>query len=188
MMSFALDLIQKIPAGWPRFMILVAVAGGYFLFPSIFKKMSRDRKRKEELALLIQFLQAKKLIFETRALQREKNLEDFQFPGEIRLMDELMKPTQVLQPSRETMPYRRRLLFALLGSVIFLLLTTLLAYDRFEGKSGMEVLLFILKNTGTSLGCGLIASFFPLRSALSSAFYGFTMPFALVLVYASVIR
>ena len=32
-MEFAIHLIQRIPAGWPRFATLAAIVAAYFFFP-----------------------------------------------------------------------------------------------------------------------------------------------------------
>jgi hypothetical protein len=88
-MQFAIDLIQKIPAGWPRLATLAAILMAYFFFPDIFKNLSRGRKEKERLEQLMRFLQMKKLLLEIENLQKEKNLSGFEFPGEARLLAEL---------------------------------------------------------------------------------------------------
>jgi hypothetical protein len=43
-MQFVIDLIQKIPAGWPRLLTLVAIVVAYFLFPDLTKKLSGGAK------------------------------------------------------------------------------------------------------------------------------------------------
>jgi hypothetical protein len=63
-MQFAIDLIQKIPAGWPRLAVLAAMVLAYFFFPDIVKKMSRGQMEKETLERMTRFLQVKKLLLE----------------------------------------------------------------------------------------------------------------------------
>jgi|SRR6476661_6560265 hypothetical protein len=88
-MEFAINLIQKIPAGWPRLATLAAIVLAYFFFPDIVKKLGTGEKEKETIARLMQFLQMKKLLFELEVLQKEKNLSGFEFPGEARLLAQL---------------------------------------------------------------------------------------------------
>jgi hypothetical protein len=40
-MEFAIAMIQKIPAGWPRLALLAAILIAYFLFPDLVKNLSR---------------------------------------------------------------------------------------------------------------------------------------------------
>ena len=47
-MQFAIDLIQKIPAGWPRWATLAAIIAAYFFFPDIVKKLGRGEKEKRD--------------------------------------------------------------------------------------------------------------------------------------------
>jgi hypothetical protein len=108
-MQFAIDLIQKIPAGWPRLAILAAIVLAYFFFPDIFKNLSRSRKEKERLEQLTRFLQMKKLLLEIETLQKEKNLSGFEFPGEVRLLAELNESTSAVEKSNEKPPYVGRL-------------------------------------------------------------------------------
>ena len=71
-MDFAIDLIQKIPAGWPRLAALAVIVIAYFLFPDIVKNLSRGRREKEALERLTRFLPVKKPLFELQAFQKEK--------------------------------------------------------------------------------------------------------------------
>jgi hypothetical protein len=91
-MEFAINLIQKIPAGWPRFATLAAIVAAYFFFPDFVRKLSRGQKEKEALERLTRFLQAKKLLLELETFQKEKNLSGFEFPGEARLLASSKNP------------------------------------------------------------------------------------------------
>jgi len=71
-MEFAINLIQKIPAGWPRLATLAAIVLAYFFFPDIVKKLGTGEKEKETIARLMQFLQMKKLLFESSKFFRKR--------------------------------------------------------------------------------------------------------------------
>jgi hypothetical protein len=88
-MEFAINLIQKIPAGWPRLATLAAIVLAYFFFPDIVKKLGRGQVEKKALERMTRFLQVKKLLFELEVFQKEKNLSGFEFPGEARLLAQL---------------------------------------------------------------------------------------------------
>jgi hypothetical protein len=45
-MDFAINLIQKIPAGWPRLATLAAIIAAYFFFPDIMTKVRGGQKEK----------------------------------------------------------------------------------------------------------------------------------------------
>jgi hypothetical protein len=44
--DFAIDLIQKIPAGWPRWATLAAIIAAYFFFPISSRNWEDVRRRK----------------------------------------------------------------------------------------------------------------------------------------------
>ncbi len=46
-MQFAIDLIQKIPVGWPRLLTLAAIILAYFFFPDIVKRLSGGQREKQ---------------------------------------------------------------------------------------------------------------------------------------------
>jgi hypothetical protein len=46
-MQFAIELIQKITAGWPRVLTLAAIILAYFFFPDIVKKLSGGQREKQ---------------------------------------------------------------------------------------------------------------------------------------------
>jgi hypothetical protein len=98
-MDFAINLIQKIPAGWPRWATLAAIIAAYLFFPDIMKKLRGGQKEKATLERLMQFLQVKKMLLEIEVLQKEKNLAGYDFPGEARLLAEL-KETVIAAKNR----------------------------------------------------------------------------------------
>ena len=108
-MDFAIDLIQKIPAGWPRLATLAAIIAAYFFFPDIIRKLRGGRKEKETLERMMQFLQVKKLLFELEVFQKEKNLSGFEFPGEARLLSDLTEAATAATQSKGKIPYVSRL-------------------------------------------------------------------------------
>jgi hypothetical protein len=118
-MQFALDLMQKIPAGWPRWATLAAIVIVYFFFPSITNQLIGGRQEKETLDRITRFLQMKKLLLELEALQKEKNLVGYTFPGEARLLAELQESATAVEQSPETIPYVSRLQYSLLGGAVF---------------------------------------------------------------------
>ena len=125
-MDFAIDLIQKIPAGWPRFATLAAIIAAYLFFPDIMKKLRGGQKEKVKLERMMQFLQVKKLLLELEVFQKEKNLAGFDFPGEARLLAELKETAIAENKLNDKVPYLSRLKLSLLGGGTFLLLVTLL--------------------------------------------------------------
>ena len=125
-MDFAIDLIQKIPAGWPRFATLAAIIAAYLFFPDIMKKLRGGQKEKVKLERMMQFLQVKKLLLELEVFQKEKNLAGFDFPGEARLLAELKETAIAENKLNDKVPYLSRLESSLLGGGTFLLLATLL--------------------------------------------------------------
>ena len=80
-MDFAINLIQKIPAGWPRWATLAAIIAAYLFFPDIMKKLRGGQKEKAVLERLMQFLQVKKLLLELEVFQKEKNLSGLISPA-----------------------------------------------------------------------------------------------------------
>ena len=54
-MDFAINLIQKIPAGWPRWATLAAIIAAYLFFPDIMKKLRGGQKEKVTLERMMQF-------------------------------------------------------------------------------------------------------------------------------------
>ena len=118
-MQFALELMEKIPAGWPRWATLAAIVIIYFFYPSIIKQVIGGRQEKETLDRITRFLQVKKLLLELEALQKEKNLTGYTFPGETRLVAELQESAKAVAQSPEPIPYRRRLQYSLLGGAVF---------------------------------------------------------------------
>jgi hypothetical protein len=188
-MEFAIDLIQKIPAGWPRWAVLAAIMLAYFFFPDIVKKLSRGRMEKETLERMTRFLQVKKLLFELETLQKEKNLSGFEFPGEARLLAELKEFSTSAEKSKEKIPYLGRLKYSLLGGMGFFLLTALLFFfDRFQETTAFGAVKFLLQDLGFSAGCALLASCIPLGTLRTSFLYGLTMPLALVLLVFTVVH
>jgi hypothetical protein len=187
-MQFAIDLIQKIPAGWPRLATFAALLIAYFFFPDIFKNLGRGRKEKERLEQMMRFLQMKKLLLEIETLQKEKNLSGFEFPGEARLLAELNESATAVEKSKEKPPYVGRLKYSLLGGVVFFLLTAVVFVfeDRQKTLSVLETAKFLLRDLGFSVVCGLLASFIPLGTPRTSFLYGLTMPLALALLVLTV--
>ena len=118
-MQFALELMQKIPAGWPRWATLAAIVIVYFFFPSITNQLIGGRQEKETLDRTMRFLQVKKLLLELEALQKEKNLAGCTFPGEARLLAELQEAATAVAQAPETIPYMSRLQYSLLGGAVF---------------------------------------------------------------------
>jgi hypothetical protein len=187
-MQVLFDLIQKIPAGWPRWLVLAAVVIAYFFFPDIVRKLRGKKKQKETLERLTQFLQIRKLLLDLEILQKEKNLSRFEFPGEARLLAELSEAEVVSEKSKEPVTYVGRLKFSLLGGAVFFLIATLLfAFGRFqEPASAWDTVKFLVRDLVFSVACGLLASFIPLGSQRASFVYGFTMPLAVVLLILTV--
>jgi hypothetical protein len=188
-MQFALDLMQKIPAGWPRWATLAAIVIVYFFFPTIAKQLIGGRQEKETLDRITRFLQVKKLLLELEALQKEKNLVGYTFPGETRLLAELQASVTAVEQSPETISYMSRLQYSLLGGAVFFLLTTLLfIFGSFPATTAWGTATFLLRDLGLAAGCGLLASFIPLGALRASFIYGLTMPLALALLILTVTR
>jgi len=183
-MDFAIGLIQKIPAGWPRFATLVAIILAYCFFPDLIKKLRGGQKEKVTLERLMQFLQMKKLLLELEVFQKEKNLSGFDFPGEARLLAELKETAIAEKKLNDKVPYLSRLKWSLLGGGTFLLLVTLLFIfaPREEPASLQGTAEFLLGNLLFSAACGLLASFIPLGGLRASFLYGLTMPISLALL------
>jgi hypothetical protein len=163
-MQFAIDLMQKIPAGWPRLAALAAIVIAYFFFPSLVRQLTRGQQEKEMLDRMTRFLQVKKLLLELEALQKEKNLAGFAFPGEARLLAALQEPATAVEKSPETIPYMSRLQYSLLGGAVFFLLTTLL---------------FVFSPSQATTAWGTLRASF---------LYGLTMPLVLALLALIVAR
>jgi hypothetical protein len=188
-MQFAIDLIQKIPAGWPRWATLAAIILAYFFFPDIVKRLSRGRMEKEILERMTRFLQVKKLLFELEVFQREKNLSGFEFPGEARLLAELKETGLAPEKSKEKITYLERLKYSLLGGMVFFLLTALLfLFDHFQEATAFGAAKFLLQDLAFAAGCALLASCIPLGTLRTSFLYGLTMPLALVLLVFTVVH
>jgi len=170
--DFAIDLIQKIPAGWPRLVTLDAIIAAYFFFPDIVKKLRGGQKEKETLERLTQFLQVKKLLFELEVFQKEKNLSGFEFPGEARLLAELKEAEIAATKSSGKIPYVRRLKSSLAGGGVFLLLAVLIFVfaQREEAASVQETAKFLLRDLVFSAACSLLASLIPLGTQRASFF------------------
>jgi hypothetical protein len=183
-MDFAINLIQKIPAGWPRFATLAAIIAAYLFFPDIMKKLRGGQKEKVTLERMMQFLQVKKLLLELEVFQKEKNLAGFDFPGEARLLAELKETAIAENKLNDKVPYLSRLKSSLLGGGTFLLLATLLFIfaPREEPASVQGTVEFLLGNLLFSAACGLLASFIPLGGLRASFLYGLTMPISLALL------
>jgi hypothetical protein len=183
-MDFAIDLIQKIPAGWPRLATLAAIIAAYLFFPDLIKKLRGGQKEKVTLERLMQFLQVKKLLLELEVFQKEKNLSGFDFPGEARLLAELKETAIAEKKLNDKVPYLSRLKSSLLGGGTFLLLVTLLFIfaPREEPASLQGTAEFLLGNLLFSAACGLLASFIPLGGLRASFLYGLTMPISLALL------
>ena len=79
-MQLLIQMMHQIPAGWPRWTILIATAVVYFLFPGLVKKITRNRLENQLVTEITQYLQMKKLFFEVEALKKEKD-PGFSFPG-----------------------------------------------------------------------------------------------------------
>lgn len=182
-MQFAIDLVQKIPAGWPRWAALGAIAITYLFFPNLVKKLGGARQEKEILERLTRFLQVKKLLLELQVFQREKDIPGFEFPGEARLMAELKESYAAVEKSKVKIPYVTRLQYSLVGSMAFFLLTlTAFFFDRFQEAAALETVKFLLGDLSFSIACGLVASLISLGTLRSSFFYGLTMPLAITLL------
>jgi hypothetical protein len=188
-MQFALDLMQKIPAGWPRWATLAAIVIVYFFFPTIAKQLIGGRQEKETLDRITRFLQVKKLLLELEALQKEKDLAGAMFAGEARLLAELQESATAVEQSPETIPYISRLQYSLLGGAVFFLFTALLfVFGSFPATTAWGTATFLLRDLGLTAGCGLLASFIPLGTLRASFIYGLTMPLALALLVLIVTR
>jgi hypothetical protein len=188
-MEFAIAMIQKIPAGWPRLAVLAAILIAYFFFPDLVKNLGRGRRDKEALERLIRFLQVKKLLFELQAFQKEKSLSGFEFPGEARLLAELNESATAVEKSNEKITYFRRLKYSLMGGVVFFLVAALLfVFDHYQETTALGTVKFLLRDLVFSAGCGLLASLMPLGTLRTSFLYGLTMPLAITLLYLTVTR
>jgi hypothetical protein len=183
-MDFAIDLIQKIPAGWPRWATLAAIGLAYFFFPDLVKKLSGGQEEKEILERLTRFLQVKKLLLELKVFQKEKNLAGFEFPGEQRLLAELQETSLGVSKSQEKIRYITRVRYALLGGAVFWLLTAVVFFlaERQETLSVQQTARFLARDLIFSATCGLLASSIPLGTQRASLLYGLTMPLALALL------
>ena len=100
-MQFVIDLIQKIPAGWPRLLTFAALVAAYFLFPDLSRKLSGGAKEKQDLDRMMQFLQMKKLLLDIEVMKKEKNLTGMEFPGEARILAELKESEVAAAKSSE---------------------------------------------------------------------------------------
>src|SRR4030095_2031996 len=158
-MEFAIDLIQKIPAGWPRWAMLAAIIAAYFFFPDIVKKLGRGEKEKETIARLMQFLKLKRLLVELEVFQKEKNLPGFEFPAEARLLAELKESATAVEKSKEKIPYLSRLAYSLMGGFCFFLLAALLfVIDHHQEATVLATARFLVRDLVFSAGCGLLGS------------------------------
>jgi hypothetical protein len=183
-MEFAIAMIQKIPAGWPRLALLAAILIAYFLFPDLVKNLSRGRRDKEALETLTRFLQIKKLLCEIQAFQKEKNLSGFEFPGESRLLAELNESTTAVEESKEKITYLSRLKYSMMGAAVFFLVAALLfVFDHHQETTTLGTAKFLLRDLVFSAGCGFLASVIPLGALRTSFLYGLTMPLAVTLLY-----
>jgi hypothetical protein len=187
-MQFALELMQKIPVGWPRWTPLAAIVIVYCFFPSIARQLIGGRQEKETLDRITRFLQVKKLLLELEALQKEKNLVGCTCPGEAQLLAELQEAATAVEQAPETIPYVRRLQYSLLGGAVFFLLTTLLFIFGSFPATAWGTATFLLRDVGLAAGCGLLASFIPLGTLRASFIYGLTLPLALALLVLTVTR
>jgi hypothetical protein len=188
-MQFAIDLMQKIPAGWPRLATLAAIVATYFFFPSLVKRLFGGQQEKETLDRMTRFLQVKKLLLELEALQKEKNLAGWEFPGEARLLAALQESATAVPQAPETIPYVRRLQYSLLGGAAFFLGTTLLfVFDPSHATTASGTAKFLLRDVGLAAGCGLLASLIPWGTLRASFLYGVTMPLSLALLVLTVAR
>ena len=125
-MQFIIQLIQKIPAGWPRWSTLIAIVIAYFLFPGIVKKLGRHKMEKALVTEITQYLQLKKLYFEVQVLKKEKDLPDFEFPGEKKLRTKLSELNEESEQPKSGLIYRERFKYRMLGAATFLLITIVL--------------------------------------------------------------
>jgi hypothetical protein len=188
-MQFALELMQKIPAGWPRWATLAAIVIVYFFFPSIARQLMGGRQEKETLDRITRFLQVKKLLLELEVLQKEKNLVGYTFPGEAQLLVELQEAATAVAQAPETISYVSRLQYSLLGGAVFFLFTILLfMFGSFPATTAWGTATFLLRDLGLAVGCGLLASFIPWGTLRASFIYGLTMPLALALLVLIVTR
>ena len=187
-MEFAIGLIQKIPAGWPRLMVLGVIVLAYFFCPDIAKKIKGGQKEKEMLERITRLLQVKKLMFEVEALQKEKNLAGFELPWETRLLADLKEP-EVRDKSTEKISYVMRLKYSLLGGAIFFLLTALVfTLSKLQEATAAGSLIFILRDLSFAAACALLASLIPLGTLRTSLVYGLTMPLAVTLLFLTIVR
>jgi|SoiMethySBSTD1v2_1073268.scaffolds.fasta_scaffold49109_5 hypothetical protein len=186
-MQFVIELIQKIPAGWPRLLTFAALVVSYFLFPDLSKKLSGGAKEKQDLERMMQFLQMKKLLLDIEVLKKEKNLSGIEFPGEARILAELKESGVATAKSPEKISYLGRLSYSLLGGFVFFLMAALFfAFGRLhEQLSVLESAKFLLKEFGFAALCGVLASLIPMGNRRASFLYGLTMPLVLGLVVLS---
>lgn len=150
-MQFVIELIQKIPAGWPRLLTFAALVVSYFLFPNLSKKLSGNAKEKQNLERMMQFLQMKKLLLDLEVLKKEKNLSVIEFPGEARILAELKESGVAAAKSPEKkISYLGRLGYSLLGGFVFFLIAALFfAFGRFhEQSSVLDSAKFLLREFG----------------------------------------
>ncbi|HEX2932228.1 MAG TPA: hypothetical protein VHV54_21050 [Candidatus Binatia bacterium] len=189
-MQFVIDLIQKIPAGWPRLLTFAALVAAYFLFPDLSRKLSGGAKEKQDLDRMMQFLQMKKLLLDIEVMKKEKNLTGMEFPGEARILAELKESGVAAAKSSEKITYWSRLSYSMLGGAVFFLLAALsFAFGHFhEHSSVLESTKFLLREFGFSAACGLVASFIPLGNRRTSFLYGLTMPLVLGLLILKIER
>ena len=153
-MEFAIGLVQKIPAGWPRLAVLGLIVLAYFFCPDIAKKIKGGQKEKETLERITRLLQVKKLMFEVEALQKEKNLAGFEFPRETHVLADLKQPEEVRDKSTEKISYVMRLKYSLLGGAIFFLLTALVfALSKLQETTAAGTLIFILRDLSFAAAC-----------------------------------
>ena len=175
-MEFAIGLVQKIPAGWPRLAVLGLIVLAYFFCPDIAKKIKGGQKEKETLERITRLLQVEKLMFEVEALQKEKNLAGFEFPWETHLLADLKQPEEVRDKSTEKVSYVLRLKYSLLGGAIFFLLTALVfALSKLQETTAAGTRIFILRDLSFAAACALLASLIPLGTLRTSLVYGLTM-------------
>lgn len=181
-MEIAVQLISKIPEGWPRVVAVLVVAAIYIL-PMLRGQVGRRDRQRPELEHLRLILEVKKLGAELEVLGQGRDLGDLSGADEAKRLRSLLRGREATAAADEpALAFRARAQAALAGSLVTAMLVTMVVLAGVVRPPSLSLLVFAARGLFTVVTGTVLVGLLPTRTRTQSFVYGLLLPFAVALV------